>query len=225
MSTEFIEFYNACRYGDLITLIKLMKNVGIRKDAKTNIGIQLASEYGRLDIVKYLVDKGCNPRADNNRAIQWASYYGHLEVVKYLVSIGCDPKADKDWSIIFASQNGYLEVVKYLVSVGCDPKSKDNYSILWASRNCHLEVVKYLLEIGCDHKDVKIEYNLASRARGKQIDDDVAYATSYKYEALQDLKIRLLTLLNKAQENNYIKTQILKRIIPCFTEHQIIGVL
>jgi len=54
--------------------------------------------------------------------------------------------------------------------------------------------------MGCDHKNVK---------------------TEYKYEALRDLKIRLLTFMNKAQENNYIKMRILKRILPCFTEHQI----
>src|SRR6056297_60661 len=60
---------------------------------------------------------------DNNSAIQLASQNGHLEVVKYLLSVGCDPQADDNEAIQLASTNGHLEVLKYLVSVGCDPQA------------------------------------------------------------------------------------------------------
>ena len=136
-------------------------------------------------------------------AIQWASSEGHLEVVKYLVSVGCDPKAEDNASIKSASLKGRLETVKYLLSVGCDPKAEHNCAIRWASRYGSLKVIKYLLEQGCDHEDVD---------------------KKLKYEALHDVKHRLLTFMNPVP-NKYLNMEILKRILPCFNGHQIISVL
>ena len=52
---------------------------------KGKLSLEMASERGHLEFVKYLVSKGANV-IDNNYAVQWASDFGHLEVVKYLVS-------------------------------------------------------------------------------------------------------------------------------------------
>jgi len=160
----------------------------------------LACEFGDLDNLKQLVSLGFDPKTHHNYGIRWASINGHLHIVKYLVGLGSDPKAKDNYAIRWASEYGHLEVVKYLFELGCDPKAKDNYAIRMASYYGHLEVVKYLVSLGCDHCAVNIKY---------------------KYEVLQDVKHRLLTFLNKTYKNKYIKMEIIKRIIPSFTEHQI----
>ena len=129
-------------------------------------------------------------------------YCNVLEVVKYLLDVGCDPKADYHQAIRYASQNGQLEVVKYLVSLGCDPKAKDNCAIRWASQRGRLEVVKYLVELGCNHKEVE-----------KDI----------KYEVLQECKIKLKIFTNKRIGNKYLQMEILKVLLPQFTEYQIMS--
>ena len=46
-----------------------------------------ASEYGRLDIVKYLVEQGADIHADDDYALRYAVTYDHLEIVDYLKSL------------------------------------------------------------------------------------------------------------------------------------------
>jgi len=163
-----------------------------------------ACRNGDLERVKRLVESGFDPKANDNLPIQWASAKGHLEVVKYLVGLGCDPKTHNNWAIQSASENGHLEVVKYLVSLGCDPQADDNRTIKWASYYGHLEVVKYLLEMGCDHKTVKKDL---------------------KYDVLCEVKNNLNIWLSKKITNKWLKMEILKLMVPYFTEWEIMTIV
>ena len=102
-----------------------------------------------------------------------------------------------------ACRHGNLVTVKKLLESGCDPKINHNWAMLWASINRHLDIVKYLLEYGCD-------YNIKKE---------------YKYEALREVKLRLLIFMHTIPKNTYLKKDILKRVIPYFTDHEIMSVL
>jgi hypothetical protein len=81
--------------------------------------VQLASEKGDLEIVKWLVfQKGADITAGNNWAVQLASKNGHLKVVQWLVSQGANIRTNNYLPLQLASKNGHFEVVKWLVSQG-----------------------------------------------------------------------------------------------------------
>jgi len=89
--------------------------------------------------------------------------------------------------------------------MGCDPKAYDNEAIEMASSYESEEIITFLLEFGCDHEDVK------------QI---------YKYKAIQEVILRLHTFMHTAPtKNHYLKMEIIKRIIPCFPESDIIKMI
>jgi len=97
-----------------------------------------------------------------------------------------------------------LERVKYLVGVGCDPQDDNNHAIKEASESGHLEVVKYIISLGCGHKDIR-----------KKI----------KYEVLCEVKMKLSIWLSKRVTNKWLKMEILKLIVPYFTEWEIMTIL
>jgi len=130
------------------TDISSYKERGIDITANNNYAIQLASENGHLEVVKYLGKHGADVTASDNRAVQWASRSGYLEVIKYLVSQGADVATNNIRAIQLASGNGHLEVVKYLVKHGADITAGDNYAINTAFNNGHSEVAKYLASQG-----------------------------------------------------------------------------
>ncbi len=151
-SPKFLSIYTdtnaldiAVKYGNLLVVKSLIVNNVNSKH------IQLASENGHIEIVKYLVSLGADYTANNNRAIQWASLNGHLAIVKYLVLLGADYTANNNRAIQCASRNGHLAIVKYLVLLGADYTANNNYAIQWASGNGHLTVVKYLVSLGADY--------------------------------------------------------------------------
>jgi ankyrin repeat protein len=117
-------------------------------DCFNNTAIQIASYFGRTEVVQLLLnDNRIDPSAYNNNAIQKASSKGHVEVVRLLLSDNrVDPSADDNTAIRWASKNGYVEVVQLLLSDNrVDPSAGDNYAIQFASSNGHVEVVQLLL--------------------------------------------------------------------------------
>ena len=114
--------------------------------------LNIASEKGHLDIIKYLIYQRIG---DKVSAIQDASRNGHFEVVKYLTSIGVKSYI----SIQYAAVHGHLEIVKYLVKQHTREEfiKVVDYCIIWASFNDHFEVVKYLMSQGADKAFIKNE--------------------------------------------------------------------
>ena len=102
----------------------------------------------------------------------------------------------------YACRCGDFDTVKTLIELGCDPDRK-NWGIFWADMCGHKEIFKYLLEHGCYYNAKK----------------------EYKYEALREVKLRLLIFMHTIPKNTYLKKDILKRVIPYFTDHEIMSVL
>lgn len=78
--------------------------------------IEIASETGHLDLVKYLLSK--NKETDILFCLNWALVFAcennHIDIVKYLISIGAN---SFKLSIKFAKYNNNKEIIKYLKSI------------------------------------------------------------------------------------------------------------
>ena len=109
-------FFNACQTGDVSAVTSLLSSI--------------------------------DPSDDDNWAIQLASNYGHVDVVKLLLTDPhVDPSVDGNWAIRAASYNGHIKVVYLLLTdLRVDPTVRNNYAIRWAKRNNHTEVVQLLTE-------------------------------------------------------------------------------
>ncbi|KAJ3333187.1 hypothetical protein HDU76_010791 [Blyttiomyces sp. JEL0837] len=140
--------------------------------------LEVASEWGYLDIIKELVEKPYNYYTD--QALASASKNAHLEVVKFLSSLetthllggflsasthghadlvtfflgfyGTSRLVTGEWNnmaLINACENDHQQVVSILLQVpSISPSARDNKPIRMACKNGHTEVVKLLLETG-----------------------------------------------------------------------------
>ena len=125
-----------------------VKSLVVDPTVDKNLAIQLAANYGQLNIVKFLVTlPGVDPTIYSNNVVRLAAQSGHIDVVKFLVTLpGVDPTILDNITIQYAAVCGHLEVVKFLVTLpGVDPAANGNHAIKWAALNGHLEFVKYLL--------------------------------------------------------------------------------
>jgi ankyrin repeat protein len=70
-------------------------------DNNNDTAIQIASFYGRTDVVRLLLnDNRVDPSAGNNNAIFFASCRGHIEVVQLLLSDNrVDPSGNVNYAI------------------------------------------------------------------------------------------------------------------------------
>ncbi|KAJ3199049.1 hypothetical protein HDU67_003147 [Dinochytrium kinnereticum] len=117
------------------------------------LGIQSASIYGSLAILRHLLDLGVDPRQEDNYAIKLASEIGHANCVSLLLSTGLvDPSAEEGYALGMAAQNGHEDVVKLLLGSGTVRADEDeDYALRYATANGHVEIVRMLLETGeCD---------------------------------------------------------------------------
>jgi hypothetical protein len=73
--------------------------------------IDLAAQYGHLDVIKYLHSTKKKYMSSTN-AVDWAARSGHLHVIKWLHSNRSSECTV--YSIRHAAENGYSEVVKWL---------------------------------------------------------------------------------------------------------------
>jgi len=231
----------ASRRGHL-ELVKYLVSVGCDPKAGDEYAIRWASRMGHLETVKYLVSIGCNPAYLNNWAIITTSAHGSSEVVKYLVSIGCDYKVHKNKPIRLAIGNGNLNVVRYLATLPDGLKYVDEVVVQSAHFRNQIRMLVYLFELGYDYsfikkeiryqalQDVKIRlYNVAyatSSIRTSPNGDVLNLFTSFGGESIRIPRAREHELLTFTTiPNKYLKKEIIKRIIPCFTDHQIISIL
>ena len=142
---------DACEDGDFETFKYLVEScVDVEVDCEY---INIAAEYGYINIVKYLVERGTNIHACNNYPIRYSAMNGHFEVFKYLAECGADVHTYHEFPLCLATDYGHLEIVKYLVTVwGVDINVGCDYPIRVASETGHLELVKYLVENGATTK-------------------------------------------------------------------------
>lgn len=116
---------------------EIVKNLYTKFKYKFPVNIiDIASEYGNFDILKFLFNKGLKP---TNIALDMASINGHLYVVQYLIE-NCNCKYSAD-TMDFAVRNNHYEIVKYLVSKGV-PYSEN--SLISISQSNNFEMYKIL---------------------------------------------------------------------------------
>ena len=130
-----------------LSLVKDLLGKIISPDLKQRV-LQLASLYGRLDVINYIVQQGVTP-GELIDPLVYSAEKGYLDVVKYLVEHGANIYAQNNRVLLKAAEHGHLDIVKYLVSIGMnlhDPNNKK--ALLYAAGNGHLDVVKYLVEQG-----------------------------------------------------------------------------
>lgn len=143
----------ACRLGNLKTVKKLAEQ-GVKIETRYDTAINVASEFGQLEIVKYLVSINAELETSGARVppLYTACKYGHLNIVKYLHGVGVDMTCKGSYFNPFmrVCKHGHLEIVKYLVSIGIGSSDKYGTAIRVACIKCRFKIVKYLVSIGGD---------------------------------------------------------------------------
>lgn len=147
-----IELMLACSDGDL-EKVKRFDNIefgaGSRRSVFTTTPLDMASEGGHIEVVKYLVSRGADVSGYDQWAVVWASAGGHLETVKYLVSEGADITFSDNEAINLASIHNRFEMVKYLISIGADPSHAIKNAVFYRFS----DIINYIISIGVDITD------------------------------------------------------------------------
>ena len=136
---SFIFSFNHGTNGDIAAKIGYLHGIVYSTNLTfTENAMDLASQYGNLDVVKWLHknrEEGCT-----TNAMDCAADKGHLDVVKWLHENrkeGCSI-----WAMNWAARNGHLDVVKWLHKnreEGCTDDAMDD-----AAASGHLDVCKWL---------------------------------------------------------------------------------
>jgi len=123
----------ATRSGHL-KIVQLLMERGADAAAADGAGeslINIASDFGHIDIIKFLLTKGFDVNSTSliHTPIVAASESGHLDVVKFLLASGANvngtPEVRKDTALHAAALSGFGEVVKFLLANKADPTIKN----------------------------------------------------------------------------------------------------
>jgi ankyrin repeat protein len=151
-----------CAIHGHLKMVKYFVGIGCMSGSRTelqmtsdnsNAALEMAAEYGHLDIVEYLEDLGADLSTNDNYALRNSSYNFHWHVVKYLLNKGCDPNVGEGLVLCRAVQDGNLEIIKLVISKGCDLKLCGYDAVARGAKYGHLNIVKYLVNLGCDFKN------------------------------------------------------------------------
>ncbi|KAL4239334.1 hypothetical protein ACF0H5_000151 [Mactra antiquata] len=126
--------HDAARTGDLERMQALIKYYPDMKQSKDEFGmtpLHVATESGRLDIVKWLTALGVNLNTETQTgytAIHLAAMNGHLNCMIVLAAMGATltcRSVDKQTPLHVAAMNGKLECVKWLIANRSSLSAKD----------------------------------------------------------------------------------------------------
>jgi len=142
--------------GGVERILALDRELVNKTDNLGRTPLQIACNFGRLDIVEFLLERGADIDEDTlfgGTPLQIACDSGKLDVVKFLLKNGADvnkAENDPDTPLLIACNNGHLDIVKLLLSKeGVDVNKEDSLGqtpLLIACGNGHLDIVKLLLE-------------------------------------------------------------------------------
>lgn len=128
IDTTMTPLISAIEAGDIDEFDKLV--LVQRNKSSTDIiadnGVQfilMASQMGKIEMVKHLLDLGVDVHAEFDSPLQWAARKGDIELAKCLIMRGANPKALNKCSIRLAKNMGHLEVAHFLeeqCNLGCD---------------------------------------------------------------------------------------------------------
>lgn len=142
-----LKILKACEDGDL-NFIKEIINSGFNIDTKINgsIPIEVATQCGQTEIVKYLILKGAKITAktgpDGFTLLHWACQAKHLEIAKLLIENGLSINEKAKWGRTVLHQTAYWD------------------ANLW-EKLCMDEVLLFLLENGANRELVDTDGNTA----------------------------------------------------------------
>ena len=68
--------------------------------------------------VQAMIDEGADITAEDNESVQLAAEYGHMEMVRLLIEHGADITANDNCAVKWAAENGHTEMVKFLLENG-----------------------------------------------------------------------------------------------------------
>lgn len=110
--------------------------------------LQLSSEYGQLDVVRFFIKNVANVNSSSDIALYYSVKNGHLDVVRFLFNNGAD--INRSILLYLSSTNGHLDILRFLLEhiavIGKPYESALNQ----AATNGHLHIIKYLIESGTD---------------------------------------------------------------------------
>lgn len=164
--TDVKDFLEACEKGNKKRLVEIVTSGN--PHVNINLGLPIAAENDRLEIIDYLVKNGASVGtrdAFGDTMLHIASRKGYDDIVKYLLENGADAN-EKDRkgrppifctiSDDFIDDENYIAIVELLIEYGADittvyPKG---YNILrFAARGGRAGIVEVLLRHGCKVDD------------------------------------------------------------------------
>ena len=166
----------AASKGD-VEAIRLLDKYSYDPDIEeVNKAMNVAAEYGQLDVLQYFLDTGWPADTDSDTQVMnpifTASHRGNLDAVKLLVEGGAtvaNPE-DNNGSVAMqtALENGYPEIVIYLHEHGANIHGYMNITNYGSPLNDAImygqyEIVEYLLDNGVD---INADYSTILKASG-----------------------------------------------------------
>lgn len=127
----------ASKYGHLSIVEYLYDKVMISNSSEYTNSMDLACEYGRVNIVNFFHSKGIIP----SEGIKYACRYGHIEVIKVFQYI----KKNMNIALEEASKYNNTDIVNFVYPY-CDESSIEN-AIFLASHYDNLEIAEFLWNI------------------------------------------------------------------------------
>jgi ankyrin repeat protein len=136
---------NDC-FGDNLISVKNLINRGVDFTVNNNSILKVASQMGKIRIIRLLLKHG----ADANVSIRWAVQMGHIEVIRLLLEHGVNTSVkDLSFKIMsYAPYDNYIDIMRLLLKYGADSEHHRDYIIQEASKNGNIEVVRLFLEYG-----------------------------------------------------------------------------
>lgn len=179
-------FYMACQLGHKEIAEKCLEaksDININEKIDGNTALEIASQEGHLEVVRWLIKNGANPKNENTSPLILAAEGGHFDVVKLLIDSGVEVslKTGHETTAIYcAVKNGHTEVVKFLLDKGANPNlhDKDYKSPLQAAcMNGYTEIAHMLIENGAklahQYKYCDTPLQLAANRGHYEIVDDL----------------------------------------------------
>ncbi|BFZ02376.1 hypothetical protein BsWGS_05416 [Bradybaena similaris] len=158
--------YNVYTQGFLDILQQLfdLHLIDINKEYRGKTGLQIASQKGYVDIVKWLLDHGAEMKSayDENSEFYLATFNGNRDVLVVLLKQKSEMVADRDvqYSLLYAAcKGGHLELVKKWFSPDVDVTKttfytsdltacEQMYPLFAACQGNHFEVATFLIHEG-----------------------------------------------------------------------------
>jgi ankyrin repeat protein len=122
--------------------------------------LDMAIQFGHLDIVDYLIERGMNSAQHLNKGLVKASIVGNVNMIRYLINRGANVNYNNGeplWASILTSPN--LEVVRCLVEEGGANVRDNAQALIFANEGSqrpsfqgalYEEIVEYLLNMGAN---------------------------------------------------------------------------